>query len=309
MTSSVAIVGSLHMETWIRTPRVARAGERIVGAEFREHPGGKGATQAVQASRLDAKVTLIGALGDDARGAEIKTLLASEAVDLEGVLQLEEQPTGAAFVQLAPEKAPAVTIARGANGAVTAEEVDRAASQIAAAKVLVLHCELEEETNLKALSHAERSQAIVVLNATPAERASTELLRGVRTLVVSEGEGRKLLGKAADDCSVSGLARRLASKGPEEVVVLRGEEGALLFDGEEVVSFAPPGKQTLVDPLGVEDAFVGAFAVRMAETGRLREAVQWGVAAAALAGAKEGAMTSLPDRAAVEALLDRAASA
>ncbi|MEX1023567.1 MAG: PfkB family carbohydrate kinase [Planctomycetota bacterium] len=306
MSATIAFVGSVRMECWVRTPKLPRAGEFVGGAAVVEHPGGKGAIQAVQASRLGAKAVLVGCLGDDSRGRLVRRALSAETVDLEGLRVVEGGTTGVAFFLLPPTGPPAVLVAPGEKTLLTVEDIDRVASELAEARVLAMTSEAAPDVLLRAAKLAQQANATVVLNASPAKSTTLEVLAATQILILREREGHALLGKAADDCSASGLARRLASKGPEQVVVLLDAGGALHFDGEECVPFDPPARLAQIDPLGVEGAFVGAFSVRLGEGGRFRDAVEWGVAAAALVGSRKGGMDVLPTREAVEGALARA---
>src|SRR5262245_59772534 len=67
----ITVVGSLNMDLFVRTPRLPRAGETVLGGDLRHEPGGKGANQACAAARLGARVTMIGAIGADAFGEEL----------------------------------------------------------------------------------------------------------------------------------------------------------------------------------------------------------------------------------------------
>ena len=60
MSTSICVVGSIHMDLVVRAERFARAGETLLGGPFAIHPGGKGANQAVAASRMGAQVSLVG---------------------------------------------------------------------------------------------------------------------------------------------------------------------------------------------------------------------------------------------------------
>lgn len=314
MSSTIAIVGSILMESWFKTEKVVKPGERRIDAELTEYPGGKGATQAVAASRLGATVSLVGSIADDERGAVIKSCLAAEAVQLDGVTIHEQEggglATGVGFVQMPESGRYATLVAPGVSSRVTTDDVDRLASTIADADVLIVHCELDEAVSTRAIEVAARSSTTVVLDAAPPERATSELLGLVQVLVVTEDQGRRLLGKAADDCTEQGLARRLASRGSESVVVLLAPKAdtpraALLFDGEDVVRFEGSGKHKLADELGAKDAFVAGLGVRLADGGRLRDAVQWGLSAAELAASNAGGIPALPTRESVEAQFTR----
>lgn len=304
MASTVCVVGSLHMDLVLRAPRFVRPGETLLADSLELHPGGKGANQAVAASRMGAEVSLVGRRGDDEWGSRLRGVLAAEGVDLRHVQTTEGTPTGLAVVTVVPGGETSILVASGANAAVGIADVEAAGKEIAAAEVLLLQGELPPEVSMRA-AELVRPETTVVLNAAPAERIPRELLPLVSVLVVNRGEAAYLAGEADRNVSPAGLARRLATLGPARVVVTLGAEGAVHFDGEEVLSFEGFAVET-VDQTAAGDAFVGALAVLRAEGARLRDAVRFACAAGALATTLPGAIPSLPTRERIEAFLAQA---
>src|SRR5512145_3143056 len=123
---SVCVVGSLNMDLVVRAPRFPGAGETILGGEFATFPGGKGANQAVAATRMGAKVSMIGRVGDDAYGAELRRVLEAEGIDTSGVLTTPGTRTGVAVITVAEGGGNTIVVAPGANGKVTPKDVEAA---------------------------------------------------------------------------------------------------------------------------------------------------------------------------------------
>ena len=59
----IVVIGSLHMDLTVKTEKIPRIGETVLGRQFTMSPGGKGANQAVAAAKLGADVTLVGRVG------------------------------------------------------------------------------------------------------------------------------------------------------------------------------------------------------------------------------------------------------
>jgi len=305
MTSSVCVVGSINMDLAVRAPRFARPGETLLGDGFSMHPGGKGANQAVAACRMRAHASLVACLGDDDWGSELRGVLASEGVNIERVRTCERSHTGVGMVTVVPDGENSIVVASGANMRLTPEDVEKASSTIADADVLLLQGEVPEKANRRAIELARKSNTVILLNAAPATGISTDLLREVDVLVVNREEASGLVGDEEREVTSTGLARRLASFGPERVVITLGGEGALHFNGKEIKNFdAFPVE--CVDTTAAGDAFVGALAAVRAEGARLKDAVRYACAAGALATTVQGAIPSLPSRDAVESLVRKA---
>jgi len=305
MSTSVCVVGSIHMDLVVRAPRFPRPGETLLGGAFAIHPGGKGANQAVAAGRMGAHVSLVGCLGDDDWGSRLRGVLAAEGIDISHVRTNERAHTGVGIVTVVPSGENTIVVSPGADESLKPADVDEASSVIADASVLVLQGEVPFASNARALEIAKKSNTTVLFNAAPAAGVPHEALRDVDVLVVNVAQARALVGDEGREVSPKGLARRLASYGPERVVLTLGNEGALHFNGQEMEQFeAFPVEE--VDSTASADAFVGALATLRAEGARLKDAVRYACAAAALASTAEGAIPSLPQRDAVEALVKRA---
>ena len=62
---AIIVVGSTMIDMMTYAVRVPAAGETLVGERFAQGFGGKGANQAVMASRLGAAVAMVNCVGDD----------------------------------------------------------------------------------------------------------------------------------------------------------------------------------------------------------------------------------------------------
>lgn len=308
MSCNVCVVGSIRMDFVVHASRFARPGETVLGERFETHPGGKGAGQAVAASRMGAQVSLVGCIGEDDWGSQLRGVLTADGVDIHHVRTCERSHTGAGIITVVPGGEHMVVVAPGANGQLKVDDVDAADKTIAAADVLVLQAEIAEAANLRAIEIARKAETTIILNAAPASGASQELLAHVDLLVVKRDEARTIVGDTDGEISPAGLARRLASLGPERVVITLGAEGAIHFNGTDVKTFDAIPTEA-VDMTAAGDAFVGALAVLRSEGARLPEAVRHASAAAALASSTCGAIPSLPTREKVEELLAHTSTA
>jgi ribokinase len=307
MSARVCVVGSLHMDLVVRAPRFPQPGETVLGEELAFHPGGKGANQAVAAARSGARVALVGCLGDDEWGRSVRGLLAAEGIELTHLRTVAGLHTGAGIITVVPGGENTIVVAPGADHALRTEDVERASGAIAEAEVLLLQGEVKVEANQAALEIARNSNTAVIYNAAPAVSLPDGFLRQVDILVANRAEACELLGEAARDVAPAGLCRRLASLGPERVVVTLGDEGALHFNGREL-EHCEAFPIEAVDATGAGDAFVGALGVLRAEGARLKDAVRFACAAGALAAGKPGAIPSLPRRDELEKLARRKSS-
>ena len=298
MAGHIVVVGSLNMDLVVRAPRHPQPGETLLGAEFRTFPGGKGANQAVAAARLGGQVKLIGRVGADAFGDALLETCTRDGVDTRHVERLEDAPTGVALITVDDAGQNTIVVVPGANGKLSPPDLLAAAPAFEGASVVVMQLEVPLLTVIYAADLARRHGARVVLNPAPAQPLSATGLEQVDVLIPNQSEAALLTGCA----SAGDAARRLIALGVRSVVVTMGERGVLIAEGE-TATLLPAHQVSVLDTTAAGDAFVGAFAVALAEGRTVLEAAAWGNAAGALAVTRAGAQPSLPARAELERFL------
>ena len=207
----VFVAGSINMDVVATADRHPRVGETVAGKQVLYFPGGKGANQAVAASRLGARTTLIGRLGKDSFGAELRTFLGDQAIDLGYVVETAEAHTGTAIITVA-EADNTIVVVPGANGLVGADDVE--VVPLLAGDVAVSQFEIPLPTIAAFFRRGRAAGATTLLNPAPAQRMSDELLALVDILVLNETELGFLAGVDLSDsdepAKIIGVARRAA---------------------------------------------------------------------------------------------------
>lgn len=303
MTARVTVVGSLNMDLVIRSPRIPRPGETIIGGEYHNVPGGKGANQAVAAARLGAHVSMVGRVGSDAFADQLLENLAADGIDHAFVIRDREAATGVALIVVDDAGQNTIVVASGANRRLSPADVDAAKVAIAGADALLLQLESPLETVTRAAEVARAHSVTVILNPAPARALPVELLALVDVLIPNESETALLTGMpVGNQAEAEAAAGALRNSGVGTVILTLGERGALLAQ-EEGAEVFPAFAVEPVDTTAAGDAFVAGLAVALAEGRALDEAVQWGNAAGGLATTKLGAQPSLPTRQALAQML------
>lgn len=302
MVARIAVVGSLNMDLVVRSTRIPQPGETIIGRELHTVPGGKGANQAVAAARLGAQVTMIGRTGADSFAEPLLRNLAANGVDSRQVIQDPEVATGVALIVVDDHGQNSIVVASGANMRLSPDDVQAASEAISVADVLLLQLESPLETVQCAAELARQHDVLVVLNPAPARALPVSLLSLVNVLIPNESETALLTGLPTGTMAKDAdAARALLDQDIDLVILTLGERGALLAQRDHVQTVDAFPVHPL-DTTAAGDAFVGGFAVALAEgeglsnSESLVEAVRWGNAAGALAATKLGAQTSLPFR-------------
>src|ERR1700730_10132229 len=119
----VVVVGSINIDLVVNTERIPVKGETVLGKDFRIHPGGKGANQAVAVGRLGYPVRMIGRLGDDAFAQQLRSSLERAGVDVSGVMT-SPGTSGVAVILVGQKGENSIVITSGANGLLTPQDLD-----------------------------------------------------------------------------------------------------------------------------------------------------------------------------------------
>ena len=295
--SKVLVLGSINMDLVAETGTFPRLGETLFGTAFATHPGGKGANQAVAAARLGASVTMIGRVGSDAFGRELKAGLAAEGIATRWVSETSSVSTGVASITVC-DADNAIIVISGANALLTPADLDAAESAFAATDVVLAQLEVPLPTVERGAELAARHKKPFVLNPAPAMRLPETLLARCALLTPNEYELATALGQP--DARWQDLLGKL----PGRVVMTKGGEGAYFSDTQGALHHQLGFPVKPVDTTGAGDTFVGALVAFWAMG--LDEAVRRGAAAGALSVTKPGAQGGMPTLAELDAFLGRA---
>lgn len=303
----VAVVGSVNMDLVVTAPRLPRPGETVTGGGFMQHPGGKGANQAVAAARLGARAALVARVGADAFGDRRLDDLRAEGVDLSGMSRDPVGPTGVALITVDRSGENTIVVAPGANAALEPGHVDAAAACIAGSGALLVQLEVPLGAVTQAVGLARETGVPVLLNAAPARPLPAELLEQVDVLLVNRGEAAALTDMDPDTDPERLLDALVRLEVPTVLLTLGA--GGVLLHHRVARDKVPAFPVQAVDTVGAGDAFAGALAERRAgargawDLHDVREAARWAAGAGALAATRPGATPSLPRRSELEALV------
>jgi ribokinase len=275
----VLVCGSINVDLVVSVDRLPVEGETVAGGAFAQHGGGKGANQAVAATRFGAATTLLGAVGDDDHGREALAQLRAEGVDVDAVATVGA-PTGVAAIVVDADGHNQIAVASGANALVDAALVGARIPALAYDVLLVNH-ELVDAANGAAVEHARGvgggGGAIVVVNPAPARELTAALLAAGPILTPNAEEARALTGEA----DPLAAARVLIARTGAPVVVTLGADGALLVTPDGTAETIPAPRVRAIDTTGAGDVLSGTLAAALASGRELREAVEAAVQAAA----------------------------
>jgi ribokinase len=304
VSKPIVVVGSINLDFVSTALRIPSVGETITGDNFQLHFGGKGANQAVAIARLGYPVELIGMVGSDSFGAQLRSGLKASGVGVDAVRAVEGS-SGVASITVSRAGENAIVVIPGANANVTPEYLEQHKELIRNAGVVLTQLEIPMETVAALAAMCESCSVPLILDPAPAQTIDAKLLSRVSWFTPNETEAEFFAAEidpALVGSSPDVIARAFVMAGVSAVAMKLGAQGVLLRNGTDA-ELIPAPRVTVVDTTAAGDAFNGAFAAGLMLGMPPREAARFGCGAAALSVTKSGAQPSMPSRAEVVELL------
>lgn len=298
----IVVVGSINIDLVVRVDRLPMPGETLLGGDFQSHPGGKGANQAAAVARLGHPVSMIGRVGRDSFGEELRGHLNRAGVDTSFVRSTEGS-SGTANIAVTRDGQNSIIVAPGANALLTAEDLDANVELIRRASLVLAQLEIPMATIERLAELCARENVPLILDPAPAQFLSRSLLEKVAWITPNEVEAAQLEDFGLE-LTPGEIAAKLLALGPHNVIVKLGERGSFVATADGVRATVAGCEVRAVDTTGAGDAFNGAFAVGLARGMTSVEAAQFASAAAAISVTRQGALPSMPTQAEVDAFIE-----
>ncbi len=295
-TRKIVVLGSTNTDMVITGKKIPVPGETVSGGKFLMNPGGKGANQAVAVARLSAKkgaCTFVAKVGDDLFGRETAARLKRDGIVSRLVIDKNE-PSGTALILVDAKGQNVISVALGANGTLSPDDIAPFKKDIEDAAALVMQLETPIETVECAAKVAHDKGVTVILNPAPARKLPKSLYPLVDWITPNETEAEILTGvKVVDAASAAKAVEVLKKRGVGHVVITMGSKGAYCGDCGKLF---PCRKVKAVDCVAAGDTFNGAFAVALSEGKTCAEAIAFAQKASAISVTRPGAQSSVPYR-------------
>ena len=296
MGKKILVIGSSNIDLIMKMDRLPDKGETLTDCSFLKAFGGKGANQAVAASRAGGNVTFVSSVGDDDFGKSMIRNYQQDNINTEYVFTADETPSGSALIMVGGDGDNYITVAPGANYHLRNNHIDNINDVMQASDIIVLQYEILTETLEYVLTKAGKLGISTMLNFAPAKNINQSCLANVSILVVNETETQYLTGiPAVSPDNAPEAAKKLQKKGIETIIITLGINGSYILSNE-YSGFVPAYKVNAVDATAAGDVYCGSLATALMEDMSLRESVRFSSAAAALCVTKLGAQPSAPTR-------------
>ena len=305
---SITVFGSVNLDFTVYVNSLPRAGETLHALRQISGLGGKGANQAVAATKLSTdKVRFVTALGKDAFADTIRTELSGYGVDMSDIKTFDDAASGNALIHVDKESQNTITVVGGANMAWADDGPDAAVFD--GCKVAVFQFETPIKATLAAMQAAKQRGATVILDPAPVPDAPIEAVLAAADVVTpNETEAEALTGiRPVDKDSALRAAHALVAMGPSLAVVKMGANGLYYATKNGTVGYMLPFKVNAIDAVAAGDCFCGALAVALSEGMDTEAALRFASGAGALATTQYGAAASAPSRADLDTLVSQPA--
>jgi ribokinase len=307
MQKPIVVVGSVNLDLVAGADRIPRVGETVIGTSFRTFYGGKGANQAVGVARLGYPVSIVGNVGDDAFGLQLREALVNAGVD-GGYLETVPGSSGVALITTGRQGENNIVVVPGANGLLTPQQLEKAIPVIEQAGFLLTQLEIPLETVEYLAALAGRYGIPLMLDPAPARELPASLLRHVTWITPNEPETQALL-KASfdtdDDSEIFAAADQLLASGAQNALLKLGARGCVIAPAAQAKKHLPAFPVNAVDTTAAGDAFNAAFAVGLVGGQGAEPSAVFACAAAAISVTRAGAQPSMPTDREVKEFLQR----
>ena len=283
---SILVVGSANVDMVVKTPRIPSPGETILGGVFQKFEGGKGANQAVAANAAFGGTRFCAGVGDDSFGRDYLSSLGARGINVELVKIFKDFPTGVALITVDESGQNSITVAPGANMALSEGDMD--SIDFSAFSHVLFQLENDILTVARGLNLAKKAGCETILTPAPAKILPRDMLRDIDYIVPNEIEILQIVPDCRD---AEDAAQKLISSGVKNVIVTLGKRGCDLYNGCGIKHFPTYENIRPVDTVGAGDCFTGSLAGGLKICKNLERAIEFATAAASLKISQMGAQS------------------
>lgn len=277
---------------------VPARGSKANATHLAEICGGNALNAAIAMARLGGRVAFAGSMGDarETSSSFILERMAAEGIDIRHIVRMPDAatPVSAIIIDVTGERT--LTIYR--DPALWTVKLSDAEELLADCQAVLVESRCGAFC-IELCAEARRRGIPVIVGVDRAMALTDGLLTAASHLLFSSEQVQETAGVADDGEAL----KRLAGLTPAFLAATRGPRGTIWLNEAATPEQTPAFPVDAVDTLGAGDVFHGAFALRLAEGGGVREALQFAAAAAALKCTRHGGGLAAPQRIEVEDLL------
>lgn len=279
--------GSINIDYVYSLSHFVRPGETIANKDFQTFIGGKGCNQSVAIAKAGVEVYHAGNISKS--GLFIKKQLDNWNVNTQ-FINVVEEATGHAIIQVNDEGENAIIIHGGANQTISEEQIDDTLSHFEKDDFLILQNEINNIDSI--IAKAREKEMTIFFNPAPMTDAVHEYPLGlVDYFIVNETEGQQLTGET----NVKSIIHKMKSTYPNAAIIMTlGKKGVIYAKGEEWIEQSA-FEVEVVDTTGAGDTFIGYFVAMLKRGKTIEFALEIASRAASLTVTRKGGAVSIPE--------------
>ena len=299
------VIGSLNMDMTVKVEELPKLGETIFGDDFYESCGGKGANQAVAISKLGMETEMIGMVGKDSQGEKLIQNLNKYGIKSENIIKSDDL-TGRAIITVDKKGDNNIIVIPGSNFKITKEHIQKKQDVIASSDVVILQNEIPFDTVEFSLLKAKELGKITIFNPAPARQLSEKIFKNTDYLILNETEMEEIFGIGINDKVYIGrIFHKKKECGIRNIILTLGDNGSVLFSEDDNIKKYDAYEVKAVDTTAAGDSFIGAFTMKICETGDADKAIKYATAVSAIVVTRQGAQDSIPAREEIEKFIEK----
>lgn len=296
--NKIIVLGSINTDISIKGKRLPKPGETIYAEKISYTGGGKGANQAIAASRLinnDSKVDMIGSIGDDIFSKKNLEKLRTEGINTEGIRSIPNTSTGTAVIFLDEKYENYILIVEGANYKCNKNELNYLKRIINNNSILLLQHEIPINIVHQSIEIGKKQKALIILDPAPYMKIDIKnYYQNVDILTPNKIEAENISNMKIDSLEDAYKAGEIIrSLGPIFVIITLGKKGCVFISDQEKIHIDTP-KVNLENSVGAGDCFNGALAVGIKNGLSIIESIKFANKSASISVSKEGVQESMP---------------
>lgn len=286
----VLVIGSINYDISIKTNRIPKCGETILGESIRFNCGGKGINQSYACGLSDAETSFIGCIGDDMYGTSIMSELKNIGISTEFIKKVD-CPTGIAVISVDKEGNNSIIATPGANKLLSVKDIENSMELFMNTDIVLIQNEIPVDVNEKIIELSHQLSKLIIYNPAPFVPINPSLYQYIDYITPNETELNLLI-----ECNGNILEKALMLKklGVKNVIVTRGSDDLIHVDEKGAVKKYPVRKVDSIDTVGAGDCLNGYFAGLVSCGYTIEKAIKAAIEAASLSCTKEGTLSSMP---------------
>jgi ribokinase len=293
---NVLVIGSSNTDLTIKSDKLPKPAQTVLGKEFFIASGGKGANQAVAAARAGADVTFIAKIGDDIFGNNNIKTYKEDGINTNHIIIDNGNHSGIALIMVDEDGENLISVASNSNFNFKPNEIEEKKEVIKSADIILLQNEIPPITNEKIIDLAHELNKPVLLNPAPGPKnpSNSELIKKINYLTPNKNELELVSGEIiTNDLDIENIGTNLVKKGLKTLIITLGSKGSMLIDSNQI-NHIPAYQVKAVDTVAAGDCFNGYLGAMIASRKNIIESIKIASAAAAISVTRRGAQPSIP---------------